>query len=159
MQSFKHNLRFFFIPREIHVPFLRLWNFNFLNYSLYFKSCDVTWVLAHEVEFIFEYIFWIVHHVVVKLGQIIDGTKYSRMYQVKSLQIFQRLSSTNVNWSILECFLPDITTGSTFREILCLIWRIFDSTFRLFQIYLPTATNPLKTGVPFLYPLKTSENL
>ena len=45
------------------------------------------------------------------LNERLNGTKYSRMGHVKfvedSLQIFQRLSSTNFTWSILEHFVPN----------------------------------------------------
>ena len=39
---------------------------------------------------------------------VINGTKYSRMDQVK------RLSSTSFNWSILEYFVPEVLQNSIF---------------------------------------------
>ena len=42
---------------------------------------------------------------------VINGTKYSRMDQVK------RLSSTSFNWSILEYFVPEVLQNSIFGPV------------------------------------------
>ena len=39
------------------------------------KSVTAWWILVHETECIFEYIFWTTTHLVTKLGQMIDINK------------------------------------------------------------------------------------
>ena len=43
-----------------------------LNHSTNSESCDAWWVQAQEPEDILKCIFWIVHHLVTKLGQLIN---------------------------------------------------------------------------------------
>ena len=66
--SFKAQSKNVFVSCKSHVPFLRYSRF----YTISSTSKVVTsWcVLAHEVEYIFEFIFWIVNHLIMKLGKL-----------------------------------------------------------------------------------------
>ena len=55
---------------EQYDPFLRYTILYILNYFLTLKVVTLWWVLAHEVEYSFEYFFWIVYYLVRKLGQL-----------------------------------------------------------------------------------------
>ena len=40
-------------------------------HSINFKSCDTMTSIAHEVKYIYEYVFWIGSYLFLKLGQLI----------------------------------------------------------------------------------------
>ena len=50
------------------------------------KVAKSWWVLAHEVKYISECLFWIMHHLFLKLGQLMDVVKST----IKSFEIFMK---------------------------------------------------------------------
>ena len=54
-----------------HFFFFQFFKFHVLNHSINYQNCGTTWVLALEIEYIFEYIFWITNHLVMKHNQLI----------------------------------------------------------------------------------------
>ena len=70
MQSLRHNLRVYFMEKlrsvlEIFILVI------FQTIPLTSKVVISLWVLAHKVTYIFEYIFWILHRLVMKIGDTV----------------------------------------------------------------------------------------
>ena len=68
---FLAQFNIFLILLKSHVPFMKYSIFYVLNHCINIESCDVIMRISHNVEYIFEYIFWIVNHWIMKLGQLI----------------------------------------------------------------------------------------
>ena len=89
----KHRLRFFLFRRKIIFRSQDIQVSVFLTIPWFTKSLTSWWVLVHETECIFKYIFWTTTHWVTKLGQLIDIRKVSNFH--KSSEEFQGLGLTS----------------------------------------------------------------
>ena len=82
-----------------HVPLSRYsWFFLFLTIPWFTTSVTSSWVLIHETECIFEFIFWTTTHWVTKLGQVIDISKGKNFQE--SFEQFGRLRLSSWPFSI-----------------------------------------------------------
>ena len=95
--SSKEQLKIFFSFRKVMFRSQDIQVFVFLPITWFTKSVT-SWVLVHETECIFNYIFWTTTHWVTKLGQLIDISKGNSFQE--SFEQFGRLELSSRSFSI-----------------------------------------------------------
>ena len=131
MQSLRHNLRVCFMEklRSVLEIFILV---VFQTIPLTSKAVISLWVLAHKVTYIFEYIFWILHWLVMKIGDTVMEKIFRKYFawfaglSPKSRPFLISCSSVINQKAIMMSFwyLPHLKVANTWPNFILILTRI-----------------------------------